>query len=145
MSELSKSIWIDAPPETVFEYFTNAGKMTQWCGRSAELDPVPKGTYQLDMGEWGVVQGRYVRIEAPTFVSIELHGPEGSDAPPSILEVSITPEAGGSRVDVRQTGLEGPMQLIADRVLDYHLARLSVAANGGSPGSDTICTRTMQG
>ena len=144
MSDISKSIWIDAPPEIVFEYFTNAEKMTQWCGRNAELDPVPKGTYRLDMGEWGVVQGQYVRIDAPTFVSIELHGPAGSNMPPSMLEVSITAEAGGSRVDVRQTGLEGPMLSIAGRVLDHHLARLSVVANGGSPGSDTICTRTMQ-
>lgn len=144
MSDVNKSVWIDAPPEVVFEYFTNAEKMTRWCGRHAELDPVPQGKYRLDMGEWGVVHGIFARVEPPTFVSIELSGPEGSNAPPSVLEISVTAEAGGSRVDVRQTGLEGPMKLIANRVLDHHLARLSVAANGGSTGGDTMCARTMQ-
>ena len=143
MSDVSKSIWIDAEPEIVFGYFTDAEKMARWCGLSAELDPVPQGIYRLDMGETGVIEGRFVRVEPPTFVSIEIHGPAGGDAPPSILEVSITPEAGGSRVDVRHSGLEEPFTRMAGRGLDHHLARLSVSATGGQPGRDPLCQRQM--
>lgn len=144
MSDVIKSIWINAEPETVFDYFTDADKMARWCGRSAELDAVPGGVYRLDMGATGVIEGRFLRVEAPTFVSIEIDGPRGSEAPPSVLEVSIAPEAGGSRVDVRHAGLEAPFSLMAGRGLDHHLARLSVAATGGAPGSDPLCARQTQ-
>ena len=143
MTDVIKSIWIDAPPEIVFDYFIDADKTARWCGQGAELDPVPRGIYRLDMGEAGVIEGRFVRVEAPTFVSIAIDGPSGSDVPPSVLEVSIAPEAGGSRVDVRHSGLESPFSLMAGRGLDHHLARLSVAVTGGSPGSDPLCRRRM--
>ena len=144
MSDVTKSIWIDAEPEVVFPYFTDADKMARWCGRSAELDPVPGGTYRLDMGDTGVIKGRFVRVEAPTFVSIAIDGPDEAEIPPSVLEVSISAEAGGSRVDLRHSGLEPPFSVMAGRGLDHHLARLSVAATGGSPGSDPLCERQME-
>ena len=85
MSELRKSIWIDAPPEVVFSYLTDAEKVARWFGVRAELDPVPGGVYRpfvedavedglgtapvtagahthpqrLDMGVSGVVEGTF--------------------------------------------------------------------------------------
>ena len=59
MSELRKSIWIDAPPEVVFSYLTDAEKVARWSGVRAELDPVPGGVYRLDMGVSGVVEGTF--------------------------------------------------------------------------------------
>lgn len=144
MSDLTKSIWIDAPPEVVFEFFTDARKMRHWCGRDAELEPVPGGVYRVDMGEWGIVEGRFVRVEAPTFLSHTVPSAAGPGGPPGTIEVSITPEAGGSRVEVRQTGLAPPIDLIAGRGWDHHLARLSVAATGGVPGDDSMCARTPE-
>ncbi len=143
MTDISKSIWIDAPPEVVFGYFTDADKMARWCGRSAELDAVPGGLYRVDMGEWGVVEGCFRRVDAPNYLAVEITGPGGGDAPPSVWEIRIAAEAGGSRVDLRHTGLQPPADLFAARVMDHHLARLSVAAAGGAPGIDTICARTM--
>ena len=143
MSEIKKSIWIDAPPDVVFEYFTDAEKMQRWCGRRAELDPVPGGVYRLDMGRWGVVEGEFVRVEPPNFVSHTVPSGGDPDSAASLIEVSISPDAGGSRVEIRQTGLDSPMDRVAQRGLEHHLARLSVAATGGSPGPDAMCERDM--
>ena len=144
MSELRKTLWLDASPEIVFQYFTDADKMALWCGRSAEVEPEPGGVYRLDLGEAGRMNGRFLRVEAPSFVSFEVFPPSGVDTPPSVIEVSITPEAGGSRVDVRQTGLESPFDTIAGHGWDNHLARLAVVATGGAPGPDPLCERSME-
>ncbi|MCG8433131.1 MAG: SRPBCC domain-containing protein [Gammaproteobacteria bacterium] len=144
MADVHKSIWIDAPPEVVFEYFIDPEKFARWCGQGAEFDPVPQGKHQIDMGEIGVIKGRFLRVEAPAFVSWQVDSPPGSDAPPSIIEVTITPEADGSRIDFKQTGLEAPFDTVAPRGLDHHLARLSVAATGGSPAGDSFCKRKVQ-
>lgn len=141
MSDLTKSIWIDAPPDIVFEYFTDAKKMMLWCGRKAELEPVPGGIYRVDMGDWGIVEGRFVRVEPPAFVSHTVPGEEDSEG---LIEISITADAGGSRVEVRQTGLATPFRPIASRGWDHHLARLSVVATGGSASDDSMCARTTE-
>lgn len=144
MKEVTKSIWIDAPPDVVFSYFTDAEKVARWSGRRAEIDPVPGGVYRLDMGVSGVVGGRFLSVEPGRSLSWEVHAPEGVDAPPAVIEITITPEAGGSRVAVRQTGLAPPFDMMASRGWDHHLARLSVAAQGGAPGEDSLCRRSMQ-
>ena len=144
MSELTKSIWIDAPPEVVFPYLTESDKMAKWCGVSAELDPVPQGIYRLDMGGAGVMEGRFIRVEPVTFVSFEVDPPAGTEAPTSLIEISISPEVGGSRVEIRQYGLEAPFDLMASRGWDHHAARLSVVAEGGAVGEDSFCKRSLQ-
>lgn len=144
MSDLRKSIWINAPPDVVFEYFIDAEKMVRWSGVRAELDPTPGGVYRLDMGVTGVVEGHYVEIEPGRFVSWTVNPPEGFDAPSSTIEITLTAEADGTRVDVRQTGLAAPFDAMASRGWDHHLARLSVTVQGGSPGDDRLCKRSMQ-
>lgn len=144
MSDLRKSIWINAPPKVVFEYFIDAEKMVRWAGVRAELDPTPGGVYRLDMGVAGVVAGNYVEIEPGRFLSWTVNPPEGFDAPSSMIEITFSEEADGTRVDVRQTGLTPPFDAMGSRGWDHHLARLSVAAQGGSPDEDRLCERSMQ-
>lgn len=142
VTELKKSIWIDAPPEAVFEYFTSAEKMMLWCGRRAELDPVPGGLYRVDMGEWGMVEGRFVRVEPPSFISHTV--PAGDGGEEGLIEITLSADAGGTKVEVRQTGVDELFHPIAARGWEHHLARLSVVATGGSAPADPMCARTME-
>ncbi len=142
MRDLDKSIWIDAPPDIVFEYFTDPKKMVRWCDRTAGVEPNPQGLYRVDMGGAGVIEGRFLKIEAPSLVLFEARA---GAAPPSLIEVRITPESDGSRVDVTQSGLDLSIDEAAGRGWDFHLARLSVAASGGSPGEDSFCRRFVGG
>lgn len=137
--ELSRSIWIDAPPEIVFPYFVEAEKLARWTGEGAEVDPVPGGVYRLDMGNAGVITAQIVAIEPPRFLSYQVvsHGAK------NLVEIDIVAEAGGSRVRVSHAGLVDPFATVAARGWDHHLARLSVIATGGAPGPDTLCARPM--
>ena len=144
MADLQKSIWIDAPPDVVFDYFVEPEKMIRWAGLQAELDPVPGGIYRLDMGVAGVIQGQFVKVDPGKYVSFEVNPPEGAKGPPSTIEITIAEEAAGSRVEVRHTGLEAPFDAIASRGWDHHLARLSVIAQGGTAVEDSLCKRPLE-
>lgn len=144
MKDITKSIWIDAPPSEVYTYFTDQKKFARWAGVNAELDPVPGGIFKHDMGVSGVVKGNFVDVRPGKFLSWKIYAPEGVDAPPSTVEITLTPEVGGTRVEIRQTGLAPPFDMMASRGWDHHLARLSVSVQGGQAGEDSLCKRTMQ-
>jgi uncharacterized protein YndB with AHSA1/START domain len=62
---LEVEIRVQARPETVFSYFTNAEKYRRWKGQDAELDPRPGGLYRVHMGEGATIRGEYHVVEPP--------------------------------------------------------------------------------
>jgi uncharacterized protein YndB with AHSA1/START domain len=46
---VSCSVRIEAPPETVFSFFTDPDRMMRWMGTSAELDGRPDGGYRIEV------------------------------------------------------------------------------------------------
>lgn len=100
------SIFIDAAPEVVFEYWTNADLLVRWIGERARLDPRPGGEFTIDFGERRM-QGHYVALEPPRRLVIAW-GRQGSrELPPSssTLEVRFIRQDGGTRVEISHTGL----------------------------------------
>lgn len=136
---IRKSIWVNAPPDDVFEMFVDADKMVLWAGQGAELDPVPGGVYRLNMGAAGVFEGRFLTVERPLRVIYEVDPPPGMDLAPSRVAIELAEEMGGTRVNVEHSGLADPFAGMAACGWDHHLARMSVAALGGAPGRDGLC------
>jgi len=143
MTTVTKTIWIDAPPSKVFEFFTISEKLQQWSSVGAKVEPVVGGIYQLDMGEAGIIGGHITAIEPPHLLSYKIIPPPELKAGTSTITVKLSAEAGGTRVDLEQSGLVDPFPAIASRGLDHHLARLSVVSTGGKPGLDSLCSRSM--
>lgn len=140
---MKKSIWIDAAPEIVFDYLTEGERMALWSGVAAELDARPGGQFRLDMGKGGILRGRFLEVRRPDLIVYEVgaedHGPEMM----SRVEITLSPEVDGTRVDVVHDALPPPFKPVASRGWDHHLARLSVVATGGAPGIDSLCQRPM--
>jgi uncharacterized protein YndB with AHSA1/START domain len=63
------SIFIDAPPEEVFRYFTEAEALASWLGDSAVVEPQPGGRFVLHFDD-RVVEGRYLTVEFPRRVVV---------------------------------------------------------------------------
>ena len=57
---------IQAPPETVFEFFVDPEKMTRWKGTEAELDPRPGGRYRVGGIAGGRDRGWRIRRDRPS-------------------------------------------------------------------------------
>lgn len=100
------SIHIEAPPERVYEYFTESESIVRWMGDRAVLDPRPGGEFTLFFGDRSV-QGRYVELDPPRKLVIAWGRRGSRELPPlsSTLEVFFTPESGGTRVDIVHHGL----------------------------------------
>jgi len=131
------SVHIEARPEQVFEYFTRPEAIVRWMGDYAVLDPRPGGEFTLDIN--GVpVRGRYVEVESPRRLVISW-GHAGSERLPpgaSTVEVTLTPDADGTTVEVVHRDL--PEVDAAQHALgwEHFLERLVVAGGGGDPGPD---------
>ena len=102
MAELVREIMIDATPETIWPYLTEADKHVEWEGTKAELDPRPGGVYRVLVAGQFQAAGEFVEVvpkekvvftfgweqegnpitPGSTTVEITLH-PEGSQDPPA--------------------------------------------------------------
>jgi uncharacterized protein YndB with AHSA1/START domain len=106
---VSASVHVAAAAPRVFEYFTDPDKMVRWMGDFARLDAAPGGEFAVDVR--GVaVRGRYLVVEPPHRLVFSW-GHAGSDRLPpgaSTVEVRLTPEDGGTTVEIVHRGLEEP-------------------------------------
>jgi uncharacterized protein YndB with AHSA1/START domain len=127
------SIFIEAPPEEVFRYFTEAEALSAWMGDSAVVEPQPGGRFVVHF-EDRVVEGRYLAVEFARRVVVTW-GRHGSvRLPPggSTLEVSFAMERGGTRVTVIHHGLPGAERELHAMGWAHYLPRLAATARGAT-------------
>jgi uncharacterized protein YndB with AHSA1/START domain len=130
-------VYIAAPPESVFSYFTDPDKMAKWMGSQIVLDPQPGGVYQVQVNSRDIARGEYVEV-VPTRRVVFTFGWIGSPVPPgsSTVEITLEPSQGGTLVLLRHTGLPKPAREQHVGGWAHYLARLEQAAAGGNPGPD---------
>ena len=131
------SVHIDAPPRQVYEYFTRPDAIVRWMGDYALLEPEPGGRFTLDV-RGAPIRGRFLELQPPHRLLISW-GYAGSERLPpgaSTIEIRLTAQHGGTRVDLEHRDLP------ADEVLghtigwQHYVARLAVAAAGRDAGAD---------
>jgi uncharacterized protein YndB with AHSA1/START domain len=138
-------------PETVFPYFTEPGRYVTWMGNEATLQPVPGGTYRVQMPDGFGASGTFLEVEPPHRVVFtwgwlpgagqRVHvGPhQDTVLPPGSTRVVATFEAdaGGTLVTLRHYDL--PTEELRDGhrlAWQTYLERLSARLAGGDPGQD---------
>ena len=88
--------FIDASPETVFDFWTDPEKVTRWLAAEATVDPRPGGAYhQVHVDGDGTrhrIPCEFVEVSPPS--RLVFTWPAG----PSTVEVTLTPEGGGTRL-----------------------------------------------
>ena len=134
---VEREVRIEAPPETVFSFFTDPQQMTKWKGQSATLDPRPGGIYRVDMNGENIARGEYVEV-VPYSRVVFTWGWEGDDSPlppgASTVEVSLTPDGDGTIVRLRHLGLSPEQRQAHAEGWELYLPRLPLAAIGQDPG-----------
>lgn len=109
-----REIHIRATPETVFEFFTDAGQLTRWLATEATLDPRPGGVchqeHAREDGSGGSyhMRGEFVEVSPPErvvftwgFTDPDVGVPPGS----SVVDVTLTPDGDGTRLRVEHRDL----------------------------------------
>jgi uncharacterized protein YndB with AHSA1/START domain len=133
--EITREIYIAAPPQAVYVYFTDPVKVLAWKGMDATLDPRPGGVYRLNLGEGNIVLGEYVRLK-PYSQIVFTWGWEGVDSPlppgSSTVEVNFVAERSGTLVRLRHYGLPSAVRQQHAEGWDYFLPRLERAIAEGT-------------
>lgn len=99
---LVRELWIDAAPEIVFGFLTEAEKLARWMGQSATVEPRPGGVLRIDFNGSDIARGQFVEIVPPERV-VFTWGWEGDGAmpPPGTSTVEITLRRDGSGTSLR--------------------------------------------
>ncbi len=139
MAELIREIVIDATPETIWPFLTQADKHVEWIGTVAEIDPRPGGTYRVLVGGQHQSAGEFVEV-VPNEKVVFTFGWEDRDHPipagSTTIEITLHPEGDKTRVRLVHRGL--PADAVEDhgRGWAHYLERLATATTGGDAGPD---------
>lgn len=140
------SIFVDASPEEVFPYFTEAEALATWMGDRAVVEPRPGGKLVIAFDD-RVVEGRYVEVEFPRRVVVTW-GRHGSvRLPPggSTLEVTFEAEGTGTRVTIVHDGLPDLERELHARGWSHYLPRLASAAAGRQVEAHHVPPQLVEG
>lgn len=134
---VTASVHIDAPPERVYEYFTRPEAIVTWMGDYALLEAEPGGRFHLNI-KGAPVRGRFLHLDPPHRLLISWGYAGSGDLPPgtSTVEITLTADGGGTRVDLEHRDLPAAERPGHISGWAHYLARLQAAASGRDPGPD---------
>ena len=126
--QLRESVLIDAEPSEIYGYFTDSTAMLEWMGQWAYLDARIGGELQIDING-SAVRGRYLLLDPPRRIVFSWGFAGSDELPPgaSTVEVTLTDESGGTRVELVHSGLPDPERAKHAHGWRYFLARLAAA------------------
>jgi uncharacterized protein YndB with AHSA1/START domain len=136
--DFTTSIDIAAPREVVFAHLVSPERITRWLGLPSDVDPVPGGSFAVDVNGT-LVRGEYLEVDPPHRVVLSWGMVGLDELPPgaSRVEFTLTPTGGGTRLDLVHKGLPDSRLRGHSSGWANYLDRLSVASAGGDPGPDT--------
>ena len=134
-----KDIYVDAPPHVVYAFLTEPAKMAEWIGTEVELDPRPGGIFRVVPNLVDVIRGEFVEAVPYTKVSFTW-GFDGAGhevpAGSTLVEITLEPEGAGTRLRLTHRDLTGTRRDDHAAGWDHYLARIAIAAAGGTPEPD---------
>jgi len=136
--DLTQEIDIDASPELVFRFFTDAELLARWLCVRAELDPTPGGAFTMNVTGTHITRGEFRELEPGRRLVFTWLFDHVRPPLPTTVEVTLTPLGSGTRVRLHHYGLAAPD--LRDRHADgweHYLPRLAAAASGANPGPDS--------
>jgi uncharacterized protein YndB with AHSA1/START domain len=141
MKLIERELFIDAPPERVFELLTDAELLIEWMAPEAELDARVGGQIRWTHLEGDSVIGNFVEL-VPARRVVFTFGWDRPDVavPPgsTTVEIDLRPARGGTQLRLVHRGLSGPMADAHAGGWTNYLARLAALAEGRDPGPDPL-------
>lgn len=143
VGEYSTEMRIDATPEEVFPYLTDASLIVRWMGDWADLDPITGGRFTIDIN--GIpIRGRYLAVEPPHRVVFSWGTPGHDRMPPESSTVEITLRGDGESTIVELVHRHLPAEDLPQHGIGWghFLQRLAMTATGSDPGADPWAARS---
>jgi uncharacterized protein YndB with AHSA1/START domain len=95
--DVEQQLRIDAPPETVWAFWTHPDHLCEWWGRAEAVAEVG-GAFVVTMESGGVMRGEFLALDAPLRLEFTFgwdDGGPGGHVPPGSTRVEVTLERDG--------------------------------------------------
>ncbi|MDQ0483730.1 SRPBCC family protein [Guptibacillus hwajinpoensis] len=135
---LTKEIFIECSPETLFSFFTDPDKMVRWIGRQILLEPKIGGKYRIDINGENIALGEYKEI-IPNEKVVMTWGWEGSEIMPpgtSTVEFLLKPKESGTLLVLHHYDLPKEKATSNNNGWTHYMDRMRLLAEGNDPGVD---------
>lgn len=141
---VTREIFIQCRPETLFSFFVDPEKMALWIGRHVLLEPRIGGKFRIDINGAHIAVGEYVELIPHEKIVMTWGWTNSQLLPPgsSTVEFRLHAKDNGTLLVLTHSGLpaaEMPSQL---RGWAHYLVRLQTVALGGDPGADPFAAQT---
>jgi uncharacterized protein YndB with AHSA1/START domain len=138
---IEREISIAASPETIWDFLVDPMKATSWMGTETFFDPRPGGEYRVEVVSGETAIGEFVELDRPRRLVFTWGWRNGANGVPegsSTVEIELTPEAGGTTLRFRHSGLPDEETTAKHgHGWDHYLERLAIVSRGDDPGRDT--------
>jgi len=144
---LTKVIYIDAPPEYVFDFIAKAENMVRWIGVAVDFEPREGGAVRIDANGRDVIVGKVLKFVRPSYICFTW-GYEAADsrvpAGSTIVEITLVASGRGTRLTLVHQELPKDVHEGHDFGWTHYLGRLKTLAEGGNPGPDPLANRDVR-
>ncbi|MDN3018261.1 SRPBCC domain-containing protein [Paenibacillus sp. BSR1-1] len=133
-----KEIFIEARPETLFSFFTDADKMVRWMGRQILLEPKIGGKYRIDVNGSDIAMGEYVEIVPYEKIVMSWGWEKSKIVPPgsSKVEFRLIPKENGTNLVLTHYDLPSSEIPSHQQGWSHYMPRIKDFAEGRDPGVD---------
>jgi uncharacterized protein YndB with AHSA1/START domain len=106
LTTIEQTVRIAAPPETIWSFWTEPGRLAEWWGVEAEVLPEPGGLFRVVMESGPVMSGSFVELDPPRRLVFTFGWEQNlrgeALAPGSTrVEVTLTPDGDETVVELR--------------------------------------------
>ncbi len=100
---LDRTVDIQAPPETVFRYFTDSARWAKWWGAGSSIEPRPGGKVYIRYPNAVEAIGEVIEIASPERITFSFGYADGNPIPPGASRVTIVLERNGAATRLQLT------------------------------------------
>jgi uncharacterized protein YndB with AHSA1/START domain len=127
-NQVRRDTLLDAPASEIWEALTDERLLSEWLADEVELEPVPGGAARFRYADGEERRGTVLEVEQGRSLSFSW-GRSGQ--PPSVVEFSLEPGVGGTRLVVVERGpavATAPMRSEWTARLEAFAAAISLVA-----------------
>ena len=135
---LSKEIFIECSPETLFSFFIDPDKMNRWMGKQILLEPKIGGKYRININDENIALGEYKEIIQNKKV-VMTWGWEGSEIMPpgsSSVEFTLTPMENGTLLQLNHYDIPIDKVTSNNNGWTHYMERIKLLGEGTEIGVD---------
>ncbi|QGN33141.1 SRPBCC domain-containing protein [Microlunatus sp. Gsoil 973] len=152
MPQVARSVEIDAPPSSVWSWFTTAERLRQWIAPTLDIDLQEGGSYRMQGEDGTWISGVVLELVPQSRLVLSWLEEDAGWAHPGRLLIGLEPVPGGTRVSLVHDGFAGigrdgwrDIMQAYERGADRHRVLQRLSAPGRAAGTRCLARTIRSG